>query len=729
MRNLFKCLMIVLFFHLKTMAVTAPPILGIGSTSGYADFGQGSTTSQTLRVTIAEPTSGITVTLDASSTAYISQTATSTASSSAFLSAIYDNLITDTNPSLHQIITNTFNTAQSTASGAATELSNNNYLSAIESHTSLILNNTSTYLPNLTNLGMINTSTASAAAYLNDIDSKVSTSSNQTLQLTQATLTASNTLGIYNRLASPLSVTVTNPTSSIVSVSGPVTVSGIVQANILSLPVVSATILNPVTSVSATVTNFPLLQQVSGSVAVSNLPAVQTVSTTGTIPVFVTNQTNSIVTVSGPVAISNFPTIQVVQTSGTTTVSGVVSSNVLNFPALQQVSGSVNVGNFPLVQAVSSTGISSVSVVNLPATQVVSGIVQVGNVVSATVLNFPSVQPTSATGITQVSGTVFVQNVVSVSTTGVTQVSGTIQNIPDLLGAAQNITIQDTASTSALQYASQTTITGTPTAGSAAGSVLTSINTVMVEISGTWTGALATEVSSDGGTSWETRSIHVVGTSIFSGSITGNVTGSMNASAKTNVRVRATSAITGTAVVKFLFSDNLSNVYVANSIKLIDSASTLNPVGLNIVPGNTLPAVSNTAVVTTVRDTVSIQGLSNTPGTTSGGILTIQGDPNGSRVPVSTKTNIVSGTIFSVSIGTGPTQLLAQNTLRKGLTFTDIGNSQVFCNTSGSNAVSGSGIALWPGGSFYMDEYSFTTSSISCAASGTASILSGEEKQ
>lgn len=80
------------------------------------------------------------------------------------------------------------------------------------------------------------------------------------------------------------------------------------------------------------------------------------------------------------------------------------SVNVLNFPAVQDVSGSVQVSNFPLVQSVSTTGVNAVS-----------GFVTVNNpVTSLAVNNFPTF-----TGLTNAelrANPVVVSGSVSVST-------------------------------------------------------------------------------------------------------------------------------------------------------------------------------------------------------------------------------------------------------------------------------------------------------------------------
>lgn len=229
---------------------------------------------------------------------------------------------------------------------------------------------------------------------------------------------------------------------------------------------------------------------------------------------------------------------------------------------------------------------------------------------------------------------------------GVVSIQGITNGTPvsvvdpfDSMSASINITTQDLVSTTATGYANQSLITGTPTAGSTAAYVVNSIQTAMVLISGTWTGTLSTEVSEDSGVTWEPRSIHVIGTSTFSASITANVSGSMNAAGKSNIRIRATSAITGTATVRIVLSDNPSNFYIANSIKIVDGSSTPNVNTLTIKSASTAAVATDTAAVVAIspNNTVIVQGASGAAGTPSGGILTVQG--------------VTGGTAFTIPIG------------------------------------------------------------------------------
>ena len=221
------------------------------------------------------------------------------------------------------------------------------------------------------------------------------------------------------------------------------------------------------------VTNWPVSQNVNGTVDVGNFPATQTVdgsvtvsgtvdvgnfpaSTTvaGTVDVgnFPATQTvDGSVTVSGTVDVGNFPasttvdgTVDVGNFPTTQTVDGSVS--VSNFPATQPVSGTVDVGNFPATQTVDG----SVSVSNFPVTQTVDGTVDVGNFPatqtvdgSVSVSNFPATQP--------VSGTVDVGNFPATQTVDgtVTANQGTSPWIVSSTGGSTNIAAFPSTSTDA----------------------------------------------------------------------------------------------------------------------------------------------------------------------------------------------------------------------------------------------------------------------------------------
>ena len=144
----------------------------------------------------------------------------------------------------------------------------------------------------------------------------------------------------------------------------------------------------------------------------------------------------------------------------------------------------------------------------------------------------------------------------------------------DIAPATQNITVVDSGSTTTAGQLGQNMITGSPTAGSAASFAIVAINSVRYQISGTWTGTLVLEGSMDGGTTWTPLSSHLTGTSFLAQSFTANAAGYAACSGLTNVRVRATAAMTGTAVVKIVETLNDGAEIQANQIAVYQSVRT-----------------------------------------------------------------------------------------------------------------------------------------------------------
>jgi hypothetical protein len=261
---------------------------------------------------------------------------------------------------------------------------------------------------------------------------------------------------------------------------------------------------------------------ISGSVSITNFPATQAV-TQSTSPWIVSGSS----LISGSVSVSNFPATQPI--SGTVTALQGTSPWIVSGSSL--VSGTVNVGNFPATQPISG----SVSVLNFPATQAVT----------------QSTVPWIVSGSSLVSGTV-----------------STLQQA-DIAPATQNITIQDSGSTTTTYANGQNFITGTPTNGSAASFSTSSIDAIEVQMTGSPTGTFQSEVSMDGGVTWFTRGVKQSGAAVFSSSFTSNFEGGMNMAGMTNFRVRAVAAVTGTAIIKITGSINPGSITVSNNINPI----------------------------------------------------------------------------------------------------------------------------------------------------------------
>ena len=164
--------------------------------------------------------------------------------------------------------------------------------------------------------------------------------------------------------------------------------------------------------------------------------------------------------------------------------------------------------------------------------------------------------------------------------------------------ATQNITVVDSGSTTNTGFDNQSIITGSPTAGSAASFAVSNLGTIRVQVSGTWTGTLQSELSMDGGTTWYIAAVHLSGTSFTAATFTGNFQGEAQGSALTNYRLRATAAMTGTAVVAIIKTNTVANVNVVTPIRLQDS--TTQSIGGTIKAASTAAIATDTALVVAV---------------------------------------------------------------------------------------------------------------------------------
>lgn len=136
----------------------------------------------------------------------------------------------------------------------------------------------------------------------------------------------------------------------------------------------------------------------------------------------------------------------------------------------------------------------------------------------------------------------------------------------DSVLASASITVQDTGSTSTSSANSQAIVTGSPTAGSVAAFALANgYASARFQVTGTWTGTLTAEGSADGGTTWTAVGVHQNGTSYSSSSFTANFEGVAPISGFTNIRIRATAAMTGTATVASVQTVNPGAVYIGNA--------------------------------------------------------------------------------------------------------------------------------------------------------------------
>lgn len=123
--------------------------------------------------------------------------------------------------------------------------------------------------------------------------------------------------------------------------------------------------------------------------------------------------------------------------------------------------------------------------------------------------------------------------------------------------------------------------------------------------------------------------------------------------------------------------------------------------------GRTWSLSSGTDSVT-ITGTVSVSGTATVTGT------------------VSTKTDLAPASPAAVSVGVASAALVASNATRRGLVLVNTSTARVSLGF-GVAAVLDSGITLYPGDSFSMDEYSFDTGAINAIASAAASNVAIQE--
>jgi hypothetical protein len=93
---------------------------------------------------------------------------------------------------------------------------------------------------------------------------------------------------------------------------------------------------------------------------------------------------------------------------------------------------------------------------------------------------------------------------------------------------------------------------------------------------------------------------------------------------------------------------------------------------------------------------------------------------------VSTKTDLTPSSPTSVSVGVASASAVAANATRKGLVLINLSSARISFGF-GSTAVLDSGITLYPGDSYSMDEYSFDLGVVNAIASAAASSLAVQE--
>ena len=300
----------------------------------------------------------------------------------------------------------------------------------------------------------------------------------------------------------------------------------------------------------------------------------------------VTVSSDSSLSITGTVPLPTGAATSANQTNGNQETQIVQGGNtaIVTAAGAQKVDGSavtqpVSAASLPLptgaaTSANQTNGTQVTQVSSLPALS--AGSNNIGSITNIT--GTVSLPTGAATSANQTTGNTSLSSILANQTNGTQTTSllagsaaiGTVAPNPDSQPATQNVTVVDSVSTSATGANNQKFVTGTPTTGSAASFAISTLDTVRVQVTGTWTGTLVTEVSMDG-TNWFTNGIKQTGTSQSASSFTANFTGQMNVTGFTNVRVRATAAVTGTAVVLIAKSYNTSAINILSTVKPEDT--------------------------------------------------------------------------------------------------------------------------------------------------------------
>lgn len=376
--------------------------------------------------------------------------------------------------------------------------------------------------------------------------------------------------------------------------------------------------------------------------------------------------------------------------------------------------------------------------------------------VSGTVTTTPPAN--ASTNLTQVGGSAITEGqkamasslpVVIASDQSAVPISGTVTATPtaDSTPATQNITAQDVGSTVSITNGNtQTFITGSPTAGSAASFALSSVETVQVQATGTWTGNFSSEVSYDGGTTWYYAPLSQTGNNFVSSQMPYQFAGSVSVGGATNYRVRSNSAGTGTSTIQIvkssqpitdrpvvLGSQTATAVVISNATAL-NTLFTVNCAGyqtviLSLKQGSTVTAGVLTFEAADLSGFISatvgypVQGL-NTQSTTGGAVLTytLQANTN-----IAFVFNVTGWSQFRVRLstamtGTGVIVGAVQPVVGQNSTLTAISGLNTVASVT---AVTAAGVRSMQAASAFADNT--LTLSAFCESNNTSRIMANSQ--
>lgn len=210
-------------------------------------------------------------------------------------------------------------------------------------------------------------------------------------------------------------------------------------------------------------------------------------------------------------------------------------------------------------------------------------------------------------------------------------------------GASGSITAQDSGTTS-LVASGQTFYFGTPTAGSSANFTLSSIQSVVIEATLLGAGGtMVIEYSSDNGTLWLRPNIFQPGTQNYTNGFSANFVATLNVGGVTNLRVRSTTAWTGSATITVRETLNNRHVVVSEAL----------PPGANVIGGVNQGSANTAANAWFIRwtdatNTAAVKAASNAPvATDPAGVVVLS--PNGNQATAANQATQITneGTIIT----------------------------------------------------------------------------------
>lgn len=254
-------------------------------------------------------------------------------------------------------------------------------------------------------------------------------------------------------------------------------------------------------------------------------------------------------------------------------------------------------------------------------------------------------------------------------------VGGQYNATPPILTDKQYGTLQLDADSGLAAYAPDVSVTGSittqnlnmagaATAGSAVETYLDARGSITINVSGTWTGTLTPQVTTDG-TTWITPSGAILlqeATGVYTATVASGATGIYNASANGHAKFRltASAAVTGTAVVTVRTTQPISfttvsqvqyPTYDAAVAGLVPAAAATDIACLSAGAKRATAVhitLSGTATAATVADVVLIKRSTLNTGGTSAVATSV---PRDSRSPAGTAT-LTTWTVNPAALGT-----------------------------------------------------------------------------